>query len=309
MREVLRLGTHQLLATRIQPHAAVATSVNLVKEAAGQRPAGFVNAVLRRVATRDLTAWLDIAAPPRDADPAGHLAVRYSHPRWIVEAFAAALGESPASGLAATEALLAADNERPAVHLCAVPGLASQQELTAAGCSPARWSQFGAYLGRVIRRPFPQSRRAGPASRTRPASSRPRRWPGWMSPGATTGGWTCARGRAARRACWPGWPPARAPGWSPPSCASTGPGWCSRPSPRPGPGPRSSPTAPCPPGARRASTGSSPTCRALAWARCAAGRKPAGGGPRPTWQRSAACSAACWPRRWTRPGPAASSPT
>ncbi len=52
--QVLRLGTHQLLATRIQPHAAVATSVDLAKEAAGQRPAGFVNAVLRRVATRDL---------------------------------------------------------------------------------------------------------------------------------------------------------------------------------------------------------------------------------------------------------------
>src|SRR5580658_4678879 len=41
VREVLRLGAHQLLATRIQPHAAVATSVNLVKDAAGQRPAGF----------------------------------------------------------------------------------------------------------------------------------------------------------------------------------------------------------------------------------------------------------------------------
>src|SRR5271165_6139187 len=93
VREVLRLGSHQLLATRVQPHAAVAMSVNLVKEAAGQRPAGFVNAVLRRVSTRDLNAWLDIAAPARDADLAGHLAVRYSHPRWIVEALAAALGE------------------------------------------------------------------------------------------------------------------------------------------------------------------------------------------------------------------------
>jgi 16S rRNA (cytosine967-C5)-methyltransferase len=138
VREVLRLGAHQLLATRIQPHAAVATSVDLVKDAVGQRPAGFVNAVLRRVATRDLDGWLDIAAPPRAADPIGHLAVRYSHPRWIAEAFAAALGEEPGRGLTQTEAALAIGGERPSVHLCAVPGLASRDELVAAGCAPAR---------------------------------------------------------------------------------------------------------------------------------------------------------------------------
>ncbi len=146
VREVLRLGTHQLLATRIQPHAAVATSVNLVKDAAGQRPAGFVNAVLRRVATRDLAAWLSLAAPTRDADLVGYLAVRYSYPRWIVEAFAAALGEAPGADMPQTEAALAAGSERPVVHLCVVPGLADRQELVAAGCTPARWSPFGAYL-------------------------------------------------------------------------------------------------------------------------------------------------------------------
>ena len=146
VREVLRLGTHQLLATRIQPHAAVATSVNLIKEAAGHRPAGLVNAVLRRVSTRDLAAWLDIAAPARDADPVGYLAVRHSHPGWIVEAFAAALGEEPGGSTVQTEAMLAADGERPVIHLCAIPGLADRQELVAAGSTPARWSEYGAYL-------------------------------------------------------------------------------------------------------------------------------------------------------------------
>jgi 16S rRNA (cytosine967-C5)-methyltransferase len=146
VREVLRLGTHQLLATRVAPHAAVATSVSLVREVAGQRPAGFVNAVLRRVATRDLTDWLAIAAPPRDADPAGYLAVRYSHPRWIVAAFAAALGDAEDGVLRQTEALLEANSERPMVHLCAVPGQADQRELVGSGCAPARWSPFGGYL-------------------------------------------------------------------------------------------------------------------------------------------------------------------
>ncbi|MGH3393549.1 MAG: transcription antitermination factor NusB [Streptosporangiaceae bacterium] len=142
VREILRLGTHQLLGTRIASHAAVATSVDLVRDVVGPRPAGFVNAVLRRVSARDLEAWLEIAAPARADDLEGHLAVRYSHPRWIVTALRAALGGS----LAETESALAADSERPAVTLCAVPGLAESAELAAAGAAPARWSEFGAYL-------------------------------------------------------------------------------------------------------------------------------------------------------------------
>jgi 16S rRNA (cytosine967-C5)-methyltransferase len=144
--EVLRLGTHQLLATRVAPHAAVATSVSLIRDVAGPRPGGFVNAVLRRVATRDMAAWLEISAPDRAEDPAGHLAVSHSHPRWIVEAMAAALGENLSGPLTETEAVLAADNERPSVHVCATPGLAGRAELVSAGCEPARWSEFGVYL-------------------------------------------------------------------------------------------------------------------------------------------------------------------
>jgi 16S rRNA (cytosine967-C5)-methyltransferase len=147
LRPVLRLGAHQLLATRVGAHAAVATSVDLARDVAGSRPAGFVNAVLRRVATRDLPAWLEIVAPSRADDLIGHLSVRYSHPRWIVRALSQALGEDPASGLAETEAALAADGERPRVTLCAVPGLADAAELAASGAQPARWSPFGAYLG------------------------------------------------------------------------------------------------------------------------------------------------------------------
>jgi 16S rRNA (cytosine967-C5)-methyltransferase len=146
LREVLRLGAHQLLATRIGAHAAVATSVDLAKDVMGPRPAGFVNAVLRRVATRDLESWLEIAAPSRADDLVGHLSVRYSHPRWIVSALSEALGESPGTGLAETEAALAANGERPLVTLCAVPGLADPAELVSIGAEAARWSPFGAYL-------------------------------------------------------------------------------------------------------------------------------------------------------------------
>jgi 16S rRNA (cytosine967-C5)-methyltransferase len=146
LRPVLRLGAHQLLATRIGAHAAVATSVDLARDVAGPRPAGFVNAVLRRVATRDFEGWLEIAAPRRGDDIVGHLSIRYSHPRWIVSALSDALAESPAAGLAETEAALAAGGERPRVTLCAVPGLADPAELIAAGAEPGRWSPYAATL-------------------------------------------------------------------------------------------------------------------------------------------------------------------
>lgn len=151
VREALRLGVHQLLGMGMKPHAAVATTVDLAVDVAGRRPAGFVNAVLRRVTAHDLEAWIEIVAPTRAADLAGHLSVRYSHPRWIVTALAQALGEEvPDDGrpgsLTQTEAALAVDRDRPVLTLSAVPGLASLDELVAAGAKTARWSPFGAYL-------------------------------------------------------------------------------------------------------------------------------------------------------------------
>jgi len=144
--DVLRLGTHQLLATRIGPHAAVSTSVALARQVAGGGAAGYANAVLRRVATRDLDSWIAAVAPDRSGDPVGYLAVKTSHPGWIVAAVSESLGEEPVTGLPLTEAALAANNTRPLVTLSAVPGLATPADLTPRGSRPARWSPFGAYL-------------------------------------------------------------------------------------------------------------------------------------------------------------------
>jgi 16S rRNA (cytosine967-C5)-methyltransferase len=154
VRDVLRLGAHQLLATRVGPHAAVATSVDLAKDVCGPRPSGFVNAVLRRVATRDLDAWTEIVAPSRDRDPYGYLAVRHSHPRWIIEAFADALG--PAS-TAELEAALAAGNLRPDVILAVTPGRAGPD---APGTTPTRWSPYGLRLAAGDPTPYVASGRA-----------------------------------------------------------------------------------------------------------------------------------------------------
>ena len=122
--DALRLGAHQLLAMRVPGHAAVATAVDLVRHRVGHRPAGFVNAILRKVSAHDLDGWVRRVAPDPITDPTGYLAVAASHPRWVVEALAAALGRP-----GELEALLAADNERPRVTLVARPGLSTVSEL------------------------------------------------------------------------------------------------------------------------------------------------------------------------------------
>jgi 16S rRNA (cytosine967-C5)-methyltransferase len=125
----------------------VATSVDLAKDVVGMRPSGFVNAVLRRVGTRDLDGWVAIITPDRATDPVGYLAAAYSYPRWIVTAFADALG----GDLAETEDTLRAGNARPQTTLVAIPGISDQAELTtasdgAAAAAPAPWSPYGAVL-------------------------------------------------------------------------------------------------------------------------------------------------------------------
>jgi 16S rRNA (cytosine967-C5)-methyltransferase len=140
VRDVLRLGVHQLLAMRVGDHAAVSTSVDLARARTGPRSGGLVNAVLRKVAGRDLDGWLAEVAPAADLDPLGRLAVVHSHPRWVVEELARALGHDRAGELAD---LLAADNEAPGVVLVARPGRATREELPG---EPTRLSPYGVRL-------------------------------------------------------------------------------------------------------------------------------------------------------------------
>jgi 16S rRNA (cytosine967-C5)-methyltransferase len=141
--DALRLGTYQLLRTRIPPHAAVDSTVDLVRARSGSHLAGFANAVLRSVSDHDEQQWIDKLAPERAEDPIGHLAFRYAHPRWIAQAFADALGATGAE----LEAALAAGDSRPAVHLAARPGEISAEELAAiTGGEQAPHSPYGVLL-------------------------------------------------------------------------------------------------------------------------------------------------------------------
>ncbi|MFC8180277.1 MULTISPECIES: RsmB/NOP family class I SAM-dependent RNA methyltransferase [Nocardiaceae] len=141
--DILRLGAYQLLRTRVAPHAAVATSVDLTRAEFGSGKAGFVNAVLRRVSEKSADRWVDELAPAADKDPVGHLAFEYAHPKWIAQAFADALGADAAE----LADVLAADDARPAVHLVARPGEISAEELAlVTGGEEGKYSPYAVYL-------------------------------------------------------------------------------------------------------------------------------------------------------------------
>ncbi|MGE5485049.1 MAG: 16S rRNA (cytosine(967)-C(5))-methyltransferase RsmB [Ignavibacteriales bacterium] len=97
VRNALRMGVYQLMyLDRIPAHAAVNESVEAVKSRGRPGAARFTNAVLRNV-----------AAKPPEPDREGSLAIRYSHPEWLVEHFASELG------LEAAQRLMDADNRTP----------------------------------------------------------------------------------------------------------------------------------------------------------------------------------------------------
>jgi 16S rRNA (cytosine967-C5)-methyltransferase len=151
--DLLRLGAYQLLRTRVDAHAAVSTTVEQAGIEFDSARAGFVNGVLRTIAARDEQSWVAELAPDPAADPIGQAAFVHSHPRWIAQAFADALGADAGQ----LDALLASDDARPLVHLAARPGALSAEELAATvHGTVGRYSPFAVYL------PGGDPRRLGP---------------------------------------------------------------------------------------------------------------------------------------------------
>ena len=134
--DLLRLGAHQILAMRVPTPAAVAAGVDLAAATVGERVTGLVNAVLRRIAERNLDEWLDQLS--EGLDDHDRLALRTAHPRWIVDAYAELLEPSE------LEQALAANNHSPAISLAVRPGLAEVDDLVRAGAQPSGYSPFAA---------------------------------------------------------------------------------------------------------------------------------------------------------------------
>ncbi len=104
--DLFRLGVYQLLNMGSVPaYAAIAQTVELAKVRHGIGASKLVNAVLRRVDRES-----DGLAPVLPSDPVEALAVRHSHPAWLVRRWLSRWG------VGATEALLTRNNaEAPVV--------------------------------------------------------------------------------------------------------------------------------------------------------------------------------------------------
>nr|WP_245625750.1 transcription antitermination factor NusB [Corynebacterium lowii] len=140
--DVLRLGAYQLLYTRVEPHAAVDTSVQLVVEAGQEKAKGFANAILRTITRTPTQEWIEQLTPTEEI--AG-VAFRHAHPEWIARSFALALGKE--GNREELEAALEADSQRPIVHLVARPGEISAEELAlVTGGEEGRYSPYAVYL-------------------------------------------------------------------------------------------------------------------------------------------------------------------
>jgi len=90
----LRIGAYQLLfLDRIPDHSAVNDSVTLVQRAKKSSAKGFVNAILRKIASNDRS--LDLG------EGIERVSVETSHPSWLLERWSREFGEERAFSIAA----------------------------------------------------------------------------------------------------------------------------------------------------------------------------------------------------------------
>ncbi|GAA4172573.1 RsmB/NOP family class I SAM-dependent RNA methyltransferase [Gryllotalpicola koreensis] len=141
VRDLLRLGAHQLLSMRVPSHAAVNETVTVAAQAIGRDRVGFVNGVLRGIARTKPEKWRErVLADAGSRDEA--IAELGSHPVWIVRALRQALTAErrPRTDVEAElEALLEADNTAPRVNLVALPGGPGVPD----GAEPDPYSPYG----------------------------------------------------------------------------------------------------------------------------------------------------------------------
>ena len=132
--DALRVGTHQLLSMRVPDHAAISTTVDLVRARVNTGAGNFTNAVLRSVSERDFDGWIEKITPDERASPTRYAALAFSHPEWVVDELREAVGQDE------LHELLAADNENPRVTLVARPGRSTREELPG---EPTPYSPYG----------------------------------------------------------------------------------------------------------------------------------------------------------------------
>jgi 16S rRNA (cytosine967-C5)-methyltransferase len=123
---------------RIPDHAAVAATVEVARKRIGESKASFVNALLRSVTRKSIEDWFS----PLEAitDPVERLAIKYSHPEWIVSAYYDLL-----KNWDEVESALKINNEAATPTLVSWPGFSTQQDLIEIGGEPTDFSPYGVH--------------------------------------------------------------------------------------------------------------------------------------------------------------------
>ncbi|MEI7825510.1 MAG: 16S rRNA (cytosine(967)-C(5))-methyltransferase RsmB [Chlorobiaceae bacterium] len=104
MRNILRLGVYQILfLNKVPDWAAVNECVKLARKYKGERMSKLANGVLRKITPESVTLdeWL------KERKPEEQLAIKYSHPQWLVERWIGAYGREK------SEAILSYNNQFP----------------------------------------------------------------------------------------------------------------------------------------------------------------------------------------------------
>ena len=108
MKNILRLGAYQILfLNKVPDWAAVNECVKLARKYKGERMSKLVNGVLRKIIPENVTLdeWL------KEKNTEEQLAVKYSHPQWLVERWLKAYGREKC------EATLIYNNQFPSFGL------------------------------------------------------------------------------------------------------------------------------------------------------------------------------------------------
>ena len=110
LKQILRIALYELVFARKPPHAAVHEAVSLARKVVRPGAGSLVNAVLRAFLASD-----EGLPSPATGDAAEDLAVRYSHPTWMVRRWLERFGAEE------SRVLLASNNARPAYYLRSNP--------------------------------------------------------------------------------------------------------------------------------------------------------------------------------------------
>jgi 16S rRNA (cytosine967-C5)-methyltransferase len=131
VRAALRLGVHQLLGG-VPPHAAVGETVGALAPGPAARARPYVNAVLRRV------AGLGPSWPWPEGESPAALAVRTSHPEWVVEQLQRDLGAADALATLEADNVPAPVTLRPNPRRTTPAALAAELEAAGVEVAPGR---------------------------------------------------------------------------------------------------------------------------------------------------------------------------